>query len=251
LAAMGAEPLGVTLALALPQPEQDPEWVTQFRAGFVALAEHWRVPVLSARIGRGPLAVAVGAYGVAPAGTALRRSGAAPGDGIYVTGRLGDAGLALERRLAGVPASATNAADQRLDRPQPRLDVAGALRGVASAAIDLSDGLVADLGHVLDASGVGASVNVERLPLSAELRACTDVGRIRRLALTAGDDYELCFTVPARRARRLRQVLAGTKVPVARIGQIETRPGLRLVDSRGRVVGVDRYGYEHFSPTAP
>lgn len=244
LAAMGAEPVGVTLALMLPRADRT--WVSDFRAGMLALAKHWRTALLAVRIGRGPLAVTMAAYGLAPAGASLRRDGAGPGDWIYVTGSLGDAGLALQRRLAGVPAGETETIDQRLDRPQPRVSAGLALRGMASAAIDVSDGLIADLGHVLDASGVGARVNVDSLPLSPALQGCGEVDRIRRLALTAGDDYELCFTVPAQRVAQLEQVCARSTVPFTRIGAIESDPGLRLVDRQGAAMAVDGHGYEHF-----
>lgn len=247
LAAMGAEPRWATLALTLPQA--DAAWVAAFADGFFALAERFQVELIGGDTTRGPLTVSVQILGTVPAGQALRRSGARPGDRIFVTGTLGDAGLALRRLQAGGDATAEPwpALLVRLQRPEPRVAAGLALRGLASAAIDVSDGLAADLGHVLAAGGVGATLRVDRLPRSAAFRQAVAVGGPdwHGLPLTAGDDYELCFTVPAAQADAVVARLGG--LAVTPIGEIDAQPGLRCVTDDGRAYCIGRDGYEHFA----
>ena len=232
LAAMGAEPAWATLALTLPEP--DATWVRGFARGFAALAKRHGVALVGGDTTRGPLTITVQAHGFVPPRRALRRDGARAGDAIFVSGTLGDAAAGL--------ANPRNAKLRvRLDRPVPRVALGLALRGIASAAIDVSDGLAADLGHVLDASGVGAMLDVDALPSSRALRdAVTDV---RALQLGGGDDYELCFTVPARRVARVADIARELRLPLTRIGRIERERGLR--DATGRALA--RRGYVHFS----
>lgn len=231
LAAMGAEPAWATLALTLPKP--DATWVRGFARGFAALAKRHGVALVGGDTTRGPLAVTVQAHGFLPPRRALRRDGARVGDVVFVSGTLGDAAAGLAN-----PRNAKLRA--RLDRPTPRVALGLALRGVASAAIDVSDGLAADLGHVLDASGVGASIDVDALPASKALRyAVVDV---RAMQLGGGDDYELCFTVPARRVARVAEIARELRLPLTRVGRIEREPGLR--DASGRALA--RRGYVHF-----
>jgi thiamine-monophosphate kinase len=244
LAAMGADPAWVTLALTLPQADED--WLGGFARGFLELAESNGVSLVGGDTTRGPLSVTVQAMGFVPAGFALRRDGAKPGDAICVTGTLGDAGLGLAwvqgRRTLDEGIGWELAA--RLDRPTPRVGAGLALRGIAAAAIDVSDGLAADLGHVLQASGVGASIDVDSLPLSEALRAQPDA---RELALSSGDDYELLFTAaPEHEQEALARVQAqGLRCTV--IGRVEAEAGLRLVDAEGHPYAPPASsGYDHF-----
>lgn len=243
LAAMGAGPAWATLALTLP--EADDAWLEAFARGFFRLADAYDVSLVGGDTTRGPLCVTVQVCGRVPAGQALRRTGARPGDAVFVTGTLGDAGLGLAwvQGRAELAAAEGEAMRMRLDRPVPRVEAGLALRGLATAMIDVSDGLAADLGHVLEASGVGATVEVDALPLSAPVRTRTDA---RELALASGDDYELLFTAPPGREAELRGHPALSGPGCTRIGRIEAAPGLRLVDADGRAYEGARRGYDHF-----
>lgn len=238
LAAMGASPRRAIAHVAHPDPAPPEGWEEALASGFEGLAGRFGVQVDRPPLRRGPLLAAVEVAGTFPdARPPIRRAGARPGDGVYVTGTLGDAAAAL---LEGV-----ESLSHRLHLPEPRVPAGSALRGIASSAIDVSDGLCADLGHVLRASGVGASLDTAHLPLSAELLAACGRERATDLALAGGDDYELAFTVPPERERLLARAPLG--VPIARIGVIEPRPGLRCLDPDGRPHPVPA-GYEHFSP---
>ncbi|AOV16480.1 thiamine-phosphate kinase [Acidihalobacter aeolianus] len=242
LAAMGAEPTWVTLALSLPHADE--HWLHAFAEGFHALAARHRVALVGGDTTRGPLSITVQALGWVPEGQALRRDGARPGDDLYVTGTLGDAGLGLAvlQGRAQVAAQYRAALLERLNRPEPRVEAGLALRRLASAAIDISDGLAADLGHLLAASGVGALVELPSLPRGDAVLVADPHGQ---LAMTAGDDYELAFTLPPGREGELA-ALAGRLPPVTRIGRIEASPGLRLVDAVGDPVAFSLQGYDHF-----
>lgn len=246
LAAMGATPVAALLALTLPHGP-DTHWLDAFCRGWAELARRHEVALAGGDTTRGPmLAVTVTCFGELPDGTALRRDGARVGDGVYVSGTLGDAAAGLaEWSRRGEPAIAPLAV--RLNRPAPRLALGRALRGIASAAIDVSDGLAADLGHVLAASGVGADVDVARLPLSPALRAATDPQRAVGYALAGGDDYELCFTVPSVRESELAAIAAAADTPVARIGTIVSAPGARWLDRDGRELMLAVEGWDHFA----
>jgi thiamine-monophosphate kinase len=200
LAAMGAEPAWFMLNLALPKA--DAGWLEFFCRGLFELAREYRVQLVGGDTSRGPLAIAIEAHGFVPPGQALRRSGAKTGDRIYVTGTLGDAGLALRHRLGGIslPERELAAVAARLDRPVPRVREGLLLRGLAHGAIDISDGLLADLGHVLEQSRVGARIHLDKIPLSPVCRAyLPETGW--DLVLANGDDYELCFTVRRKTSR--------------------------------------------------
>lgn len=244
LAAMGAEPAWVTLALTLPRADED--WLENFAAGFFALAGTHGVGLVGGDTTRGPLSITVQASGFVPEGQALRRSGASPGDTLWVTGSLGDAGLGLawvqgRRVLARNNGQAMRA---RLDRPTPRVDAGMALRGLASAMIDISDGLAADLGHLLRASDVGAMVDVDVLPLSESVRMQPDA---RELALASGDDYELLFAVGPEHEQEARARLRSQGLACTCIGRIEAEPGLRMIDAEGHAYAlVGACGYDHF-----
>lgn len=242
LAAMGAVPVWCTLALTLPAAND--AWLAAFARGFFTLAKRHGVQLIGGDTTRGPLAITIQAMGQAPAGQALRRSGAQPGDLIYVSGPLGSAGLGFKMRRGMVPDS-DSAAITALERPEPRLDLGQGLRGLASACIDISDGLAADLGHVLDASRVGATVDYERLPLADCVRDHIAATGDLAVPLAAGDDYELCFTVPPHRRAAADSLLRDGGLPGAVIGRIEAAPGLRI-NREGHSLALDTQGYEHF-----
>lgn len=247
MAAMGAEPAWATLALTLPQ--SDEAWLAAFSAGLFALAGRCGVQLVGGDTCRGPLTLTVQMHGFVPEGMALRRAGARPGDVIYVTGTLGDAALALRMRSGNTEELAhTHAAflAERLERPTPRIQAGMALRGIASAAIDISDGLTADLGHILKASGVGATLEVEHVPVSTAFTAMAKHKERWNLPLSGGDDYELCFTVPPEKQAEAEQLLARFPGGCTRIGVIESPHGLRCL-LNGEVFEPTASGYQHFS----
>ena len=236
LAAMGAEPAWATLALTLPLPDE--AWVTQFARGFAALARAHGTSLVGGDTTRGPLTVSVTVHGFVPRGDALLRRGAHAGDAVFVTGTLGDAAGGLARPDVA-------ALRERLDRPTPRVAAGRLLRGVASAAIDVSDGLLIDLGRLCDASGVGAEIDAEATPISAALRETFGDDAARAHAWSGGDDYELCFTAPADQALALRVALG--RVALTQVGRVVATPGVRVLDLDGRDVTPARRGYEHFA----
>jgi thiamine-monophosphate kinase len=242
LAAMGAEPAWVTLGLTLPAADET--WVAAFACGFCSLAREAGVSLVGGDTTRGPLALSVEAKGLVPAGQALRRCGARPGDAVFVTGTLGDAGLALRLLGEGVPVEA--GLRRRLERPDARLAAGTALRGLASAAIDVSDGLAADLGHILEQSGAGAEIELACLPCSAAVAAWLERTGDWALPLTAGDDYELCFTLPQERLADLHRLLPALPCPVTRIGTVTPGTALTIRAADGSAFRPSRPGWEHF-----
>ena len=243
LAAMGARPAWVTLALTLP--EADESWLSGFAEGFLKLAERYGVDLIGGDTTRGPLSVTVQALGIVEARRALRRSGAKVGDGVYLTGELGSAGLGLRILLGEADIEAPEAV-ARLERPEPRVQAGLILAGIASACIDVSDGLAGDLGHILEASGVGATLEWSRLPLAASVRHYMVLSGDWAMPLTAGDDYELCFTVSPERERELVRRMTDLNCACARIGRIESLPGLRM-EKDTRILDLAAMGYQHFS----
>jgi thiamine-monophosphate kinase len=245
LAAMGAAPAWALLALTLPALDED--WLEGFVTGFAALANAHGVALVGGDTTRGPLCMTVQALGTVPRGTALRRRGARAGDLVYVTGWPGDAaaGLALlTGRLSGSGAN-RGALEAKFRRPEPRVAFGIRLRGIASACIDVSDGLAADLGHLAAASGVGAVVRAEELPLSRALYTLAGEARARDFALGGGDDYELVFTVPPAARPTLARLTAGAGAPACHcIGEIVAGRGVRVVGERGELP-VPR-GWDHF-----
>ncbi len=245
LAAMGAEPAWFLLNIALPSVDE--KWLAGFCDGLFALARQYNVQLVGGDTSRGPLTIAIEAHGFVPAGQALTRSGARPGDRIFVTGTLGDAGLALRHRQGRLQLAAAEllACVKRLDRPTPRIEAGLLLRAVAASAIDISDGLVADLGHILEQSRAGARVDLGRLPVSSAYRAhLHDAGW--DLALANGDDYELCFTVPPEKLAALEKIKS--RFPdITEIGIIESEPGLRIFDTNGKPYVPKAAGHDHFA----
>ena len=247
LAAMGAVPAWATLALTLPKADEG--WLEGFCRGLFALADHYGVQLVGGDTTHGPTTViTIQVHGFVAPGLALRRDGAKAGDAIYVTGAPGDAGLALATVFgkAAVPPEYRSYVQRRLERPEPRLAEGVALLGIASAAIDVSDGLAQDLGHILERSGIGARLEVDRLPLSPALVASLDLDAAIVTALAGGDDYELCFTAPPERTSQLEAVAAGWDCRCTRIGVITAEPGLQLVHADGSAFHLDRSGYDHF-----
>lgn len=244
IAAMGALPRWASLALTLPAVDED--WLKGFCQGLFALAAEHNVALVGGDTTRGPLTLSITLHGLIPEGQAIRRDGAKPGDAIYVSGSLGDAGLALQFELGNLNIEGIIGILPRLHRPTARVVLGQALRGIASAAVDISDGLLADLGHILNNSGVGARLELEALPLSAAVQSMTVKGDWS-LPLAAGDDYELCFTVSPAQEPALLGKLDGLDVAVTRIGRIETEIGLRCFDAAGECYAPHGMGYEHFA----
>lgn len=241
LASMGAEPAWCTLSLSLPQ--SDAAWIDGFLDGFLALAREHGIVLVGGDTTRGPLSVSVTAMGFVDAGRALRRDGARVGDDVWVTGTLGDAAGALallERDLVGV-------LRLRLDRPTPRVEAGRALVGIATACVDVSDGLLADLGHIVSRSGVAAQVDVGALPVSEALRASFD--EATRLAMQAGggDDYELCFTAPPEARAGIDAVSLQFGLRITRIGRIMAGEGVHPADADCQPWSPPRRGYDHFA----
>ncbi len=236
LASMGAKPVSVMLALTLPRVDED--WLAAFAKGFLALAERYSVDLIGGDTTSGPLTLTVQAMGLVPRGQALTRSTASPGDFIYMTGCLGDAGLGLKIKQ-GYNCANPDAALKRFNKPDPACVAGQSLIGIANACIDLSDGLAGDLGHILKQSNVGACLNWDDLPLSsAVLNYISDTGDWQ-MPLCAGDDYELCFSVSPDKAGLL-------PIDCRKIGVIESQPGLRLNKS-GNIQSLQVKGFEHFS----
>jgi len=245
LAACGATPRAFTLALALPRA--DATWLAGFAKGLFALADAHGIALVGGDTTQGPLNICITVMGEAPAGQALLRSGARVGDDIYVSGTLGDARLALElfRGTLNLGGSDFETVRQAMECPQPRVALGQALRGVASSAIDVSDGLIGDLGHILQASGVGASLEADALPRSAILAAQT-LAVQRECGLAGGDDYELVFTAAPTAQAAVLQAAQASATPVTRIGRIEAQPGLRLLDRQGQALAASFSSFDHF-----
>jgi thiamine-monophosphate kinase len=250
LAACGAQPLAFTLSLALPAVDE--RWLAGFSQGLFALAEAHDCELVGGDTTRGPLAINITVFGEVPAGQALLRSGAHAGDDLWVSGTLGDARLALEafRGTVSLPQAVFEASRLRLERPQPRVALGLALRGIASAAIDVSDGLLGDVGHVLQRSKVGARIDAScapRLLAAAGQGLALAAARIEELVFAGGDDYELAFTASARHRGAVEAAAREAATPVTRIGSLTAEPGLFVVDARGQPLTRRFDGFDHFS----
>ena len=245
LAACGAKPLAFTLALAMPRVDE--RFLEGFARGLLALAGEHECELIGGDTTQGPLNLCITVFGEVPQGAALLRSGAQAGDDLYVSGSLGDARLALEafRGTVALVGDAFERVRIAMEQPQPRVALGLALRGVATSAIDVSDGLLGDLAHVLRRSQVGAEVEVDALPRSAVLRALPEPLQ-RTCTLAGGDDYELVFTAPPQRAPEVAAAAQAAGVPVTRIGRIREGAGLRLIDCDGRPVADTFSAFDHF-----
>jgi thiamine-monophosphate kinase len=250
LAAMGARPVAYTLNIALPR-DVDDVWLKEFCAGLRADQDAFGVHLMGGDsvAANGPVVLTVTAFGEVPAGKALRRNGAAPGDRIFVSGTIGDAALGLrvvQGKLAGLEAAAASELATRYRLPEPRLTLGRNLIGVASAAADISDGLVADLGHIADASGVGAVVHWDDVPVSAAVRSATAlVDNLSEVILTGGDDYELVFTAPPDAAAKVSALAMRLNIDLCEVGVIEANNGVRVVDANDCEIGLQGGGYTH------
>jgi thiamine-monophosphate kinase len=246
LAAMGARPAWALLALTLPEAQE--AWLQEFSAGLGALAQEYRVALVGGDTTRGPLCVTVQLLGLVPADAALQRGGARAGDALFVSGTPGDAaaGLALEQRRLEASRAAAEYLRERFLLPSPRVALGQRLREYASACIDVSDGLLGDAGKLAQASGVAVEVLFEALPVSEALRATLGDEGARRLALSGGDDYELCFTVPAANIAQLHAQLPPAQWGYARIGSVRAGDGAHVLRD-GTVMEFSHSGYQHFS----
>ena len=235
MAAMGAAPRWATLAIALPAADE--AWLDQFAQGFFALARRFGVELIGGDTTRGPLTLCVTILGEVPTGLALFRGGARPGDDIWVSGELGGAALGLAQ-----PGNA--AAARRLEEPEPRVELGERLRGIASAAIDVSDGFAQDLGHILEKSGAGAMVRYADLPKFSG----NDPELQKRCVLSGGDDYELVFTAPQSQRGEVESLSSELQLPLSRVGSMQAgEPKLQVFDDQGKAMTVGR-GFDHFRP---
>ncbi len=241
LAAMGAEPAWATLSLCLP--DADEAFVQEFSEGLFAVAEKFNVELVGGDTVRGPLVVTVQVNGFVPGENALTRSGARPGDLLYVSGTLGDAAAGLELVQSEMIVSEEQRwLRERLDRPTPRVFLGQALRGLATSCIDISDGLCADVAHILERSHLGAEIDSSLLPLSPQLLKVKEKSAAQQFALQGGDDYELCFTLPAQKESELLHLAASFDVAVTCIGEVNNEVGVLRIDGEP----VQGGGYEHF-----
>lgn len=247
LAAMGAEPAWAMLALTLPT--SDPDWLESFCRGLYGLASAYQVQFVGGDTTHGPLSLSLQIHGFIPPGQALRRSGACPGDVVLLTGPVGEAAIGLDCLIHGldIPEPHRTHAIARLNRPSPRVAAGLALRGLATSAIDVSDGLVADLRHILCASGVGAVLELDRLPRSGLLTAALQSGASVERMLSGGDDYELCFTCPPQRLSAVIEALQAVDACCYPVGHILEAPGLVVRQGDGSVYQPQQSGYDHFS----
>ena len=246
LAAMGATPAWVTLSVTLP--DADAEWVKRFMAGFTALAKRYQLTLIGGDTTRGPLAITVQVHGFVDQEKSLRRDAAKIGDLIYVTGQLGDAGLALMAQQGlYVKQGSLASFKQRLDRPEPRIELGRAATTHSRCAIDLSDGLGSDLGHICEESNVGALIYLDKLPMSDAVAEYVAESGDWSLPLSAGDDYELCMTVPAQHQAAFEAAMQQQEVPVTWIGMIEQGEQVRAMSPNGDVDAYVARGYDHFA----
>jgi len=246
LAAMGARPRWAMLSLALP--DVDAQWLEGFSRGFFALADKHGVDLIGGDTTRGPLTICVQIMGEVGQGKALRRDGARIGDDIWVSGELGDAAAAVAHRCGelNLEQAALERCRLRLDLPTPRIALGLELGGLASSVIDVSDGLLGDLAHICERSGVGAEIEYSAVPCSADLRSLRDQERVNRAILAGGDDYELCFTAAAERAAEIEALAITLDIALTRIGGIIEGSAVSVFDAAGRPLPVRDKGFDHF-----
>ncbi len=246
MAAMGATPRWATLALSLPRADE--RWLESFARGFLELANVHHVDLIGGDTTSGPLMICVQIMGEVAAGRALRRSGARVGDDIWVSGTIGDAALALASMRGDVRLDADDLdeAAQRLNRPVPRVELGRALIGLASSAIDISDGLAADIGHIAEASGVRAVLHWESMPVSSFAQSDALNPIVRKAVLAGGDDYELAFTAPKDVRPRIEKLSDRLELALTWIGEVESGSGVEVVDQSGRPIVLTERGFDHF-----
>ena len=255
LAAIGAKPLGFTLALALPEPNST--WLEAFSKGLFDIANHYNCPLIGGDTTAGPLNICITAFGSIPNGKAIRRSGAIEGDDIWVSGTVGDARLALAALRHEIQLSKEDLAsvEGRMHRPTPRLDLGISLRGIANSALDVSDGLLGDLKHILDESGKSAEIFLGRIPKSSTLLNQTPATQ-NLCAASGGDDYELCFTAPSNHRDAIAKISADLNLPLTQIGSIKSlqdlTPEIRIIDNDGKALNATEANlllksFDHFA----
>ena len=246
LAAMGATPAWVTLSVTLP--DADADWIKRFMAGFIELAKKHQLTLVGGDTTRGPLSITVQVHGFVEPSNSMRRNAACVGDLIYVSGQLGDAGLALlAQQGLYVKQGSLASLKQRLDRPEPRVELGRAAAMHSRCAIDLSDGLGSDLGHICEESDVGALIYLDKLPMSDAVADYVAESGDWSLPLSAGDDYELCMTVPSEQQAAFEAVMQQQDVPVTWIGMIEQGEQVRAMLPNGDVDAYVARGYDHFA----
>jgi thiamine-monophosphate kinase len=247
LAAMGATPRWTTLSIALP--EADDAWLTAFARGFFRMADLHGIELVGGDTTRGPLTISITVMGEIPPGQALRRDGAQAGDDIWVSGVLGSAAMALAYRQGRLSMEQVDAAKvlPALYLPMPQVELGIALRGLAHSAIDISDGLLGDLGHILERSSVGATLEFAALPTLPVVQTYLHEAVARNCVLAGGDDYELCFTAPQSKRDAVLAAAADLDVAITRIGHISAEPGLTVLDADGQALTLDQTGYDHFA----
>lgn len=237
LAAMGATPAWATLALTLPAA--DPGWLAAFARGFAEIAQNYAVQLVGGDTTSGPLSISIQVHGFVEPDKALRRDGAKAGDLIYVTGQLGDAALALKQKHPSL--------QRKLDWPEPRLEQGQALVGLASAAIDISDGLLGDLGHICERSGCGAQLHLDQMPISELVASYIQQSGDWNPVLAGGDDYELCVCIPPAQAPQAESIFHQHGWPLTRIGRITRASGLQVLDANGNEHKTTSLGFDHFA----
>jgi thiamine-monophosphate kinase len=247
MAAMGAEPAWFTLAITLPS--DDEEWLKAFSKSLFSLAEKYKVQLIGGDTTHGPLSISITINGFVPAGKALTRNTAQVTDKVYVSGTIGDAALALAawqgQCLLGD--ESINYLKEKLNRPQPQVELGLLLRDFASACIDISDGLIADLSHITDSSQAGARIYFENIPLSKEFKQnLTDEALIVPLVLSGGDDYQLCFTIPEKNSDEFEKIIKKTNILVTCIGEVGSESGVRCLKDN-KEIDISEMGYQHFT----
>ena len=247
MAAMGANPRWATLALSLPRADE--AWLSAFASGFFACAKEFDVDLVGGDTTRGPLNLSVTIFGEVERGQALRRDGAKAGEDIWVSGTLGGSALALKALKNEVELNPEHleACRRLLDQPQPRVELGLALRGIASSALDISDGLLGDLGHILERSDVGAELCFDALPAHPALEPLLVQSWAQQCVLAGGDDYELCFTAPRTRHDEIKALEESLGLKLTCIGRITAEAGLQLLDASGQPLQTTKGGYDHFA----
>ena len=244
IAAMGAEPTWVTLSLALPAI--NPQWLDEFSQGFMELLNKYHVALIGGDLVRGPLSITVQAHGYVDKGKAILRSTAQPGDIIYVSGELGSAAYALHLIQHEGDIALLQKVLPALVHPQPRIELGLALQGIATAAMDLSDGLASDLARLQIASQCGSKIDLEKLPISRVLRENLTANESYNYAISGGDDYELCFTVPANKMPQVAALSQQLNLPLTAIGEITQTSGTEILNQNEKYAKLNPSGYEHF-----
>jgi thiamine-monophosphate kinase len=247
MAAMGANPRWTTLALSLPHADET--WISAFASGFFACAREFEVDLVGGDTTRGPLNLAVTIFGEVERGQAIRRDGAKPGDDIWVSGTLGGAALALKvlQNNLELEPEHLDSCRRLLDQPQPRVALGIALRGIATAALDVSDGLLGDLSHILNRSDVGAELCFDALPAHPALEPLLAESWAQQCLIAGGDDYELCFTAAHERHDEIKALGGSLGIKLTRIGRITAESGLQLLDAGGQRMQIAKGGYDHFA----